>query len=91
MTAEFNPVPVIIAGLIGAAVIVGVIYFIAVRWKRRSGIPYCLSACMFYGLLYVATFQYGILNFKSFTLLLTADRTSAENRIKAANGSSAAA
>ena len=62
MTAEFNPVPVIIAGLIGAAVIVGVIYFIAVRWKRRSGIPYCLSACMFYGLLYVATFQYGILN-----------------------------
>ncbi len=62
MTAEFNPVPVIIAGLIGAAVIVGVIYFLAVIWKRRSGVPYCLSACLFYGLLYVATFQYGILN-----------------------------
>ncbi len=31
--------------------------------------------------------QYGILDFKSFTLLLTDDRTSAENRIKAANGS----
>ena len=31
--------------------------------------------------------QYGILNFKSFTLLLTDDRTFAENRIKAVNGS----
>jgi hypothetical protein len=62
MTAEFNPVPVIIAGLIGAAVIVGAIYFMAVRWKRRSGIPYCLSACLFYGLLYLATFQHSILN-----------------------------
>lgn len=62
MTADFNPVPVFIAGLIGAAVIVGVIYFLAVRWKRRSGVPYCLSACLFYGLLYLATFQYSILN-----------------------------
>ncbi len=62
MTADFNPVPVIIAGLIGAAVIVGVIYFMAAQWKRRSGVPYCLSACLFYGLLYVATFQYGIVN-----------------------------
>jgi hypothetical protein len=31
--------------------------------------------------------QYGILDFKSFTLLLAGDRTSAENRLKAANGS----
>lgn len=31
--------------------------------------------------------QYGILGFKSFTFLLTGDRTSAENRLKAANGS----
>ncbi|MFT4690310.1 MAG: hypothetical protein ACJASX_001527 [Limisphaerales bacterium] len=31
--------------------------------------------------------QYGILNFKSFTLLLAGDRTSAENRLKSANGS----
>lgn len=62
MTADFNPVPVIIAGLIGAAILVGAIYFLAVMWKRRSGIPYCFSACLFYGLLYLATFQYGILN-----------------------------
>lgn len=31
--------------------------------------------------------QYGILDFKSFTLLLSDDRTSAENRLKAINGS----
>ncbi len=31
--------------------------------------------------------QYGIMDFKSFTVLLTGDRTAAENRIKAANGS----
>ena len=62
MAADFNPVPVIIAGLIGAAILVGAIYFLAVLWKRRSGVPYCFSACLFYGLLYLATFQYGILN-----------------------------
>lgn len=62
MSVAFNPIPVIVSGIVGAGLVVAVVYVVAARWKRRSGIAYCLSAVLFFTLLYLATFQYSILN-----------------------------
>ncbi len=49
-------------GLLGAALAVVGAYVLAWRWRKRSPGPYCLSAFVFHGLTFIATFQYGVLN-----------------------------
>lgn len=49
-------------GLLGAASTVAGVYLLAVRWRNRSGLPYCLSALVFYALLYLATLRHGLIN-----------------------------
>lgn len=49
-------------GLIGAAATVAGVYLLAVRWRNRSGLPYCFSAFVFYTLVYLATFEHGLIN-----------------------------
>lgn len=53
---------VAVLGLLGAIVSVAGVYPLAVRWRRRSGIPYCLSALLFFSLVYLATFQHALIN-----------------------------
>jgi hypothetical protein len=55
---------VVVLGLIGAASTVAGVFLLAVRWRSRSGLPYCLSALVFYALLYMATFEHGLINAK---------------------------
>jgi hypothetical protein len=59
---EPHMIAVIGLGLIGAALTVAGVYLMAVRWRKRTGFPYCLSAFVFYALVFIATFQHGLLN-----------------------------
>lgn len=49
-------------GLLGAGSVVAGVYLMAVRWRNRTGVPYCLSACVFFFLVYIATFKHSLLN-----------------------------
>ena len=55
-------IAVIGLGLLGAALCIIGIYLMAVRWRKRTAVPYCLSAFVFYALVFMATFQNGLLN-----------------------------
>jgi len=55
-------IAVVTLGLIGAASTVAGVYLLAVRWRNRSGLPYCFSAFVFYCLVYLATFEHGLIN-----------------------------
>ena len=55
-------VAVVTLGLFGAAPTVAGVYLMAVRWRNRSGLPYCLSAFLFFCLFYLATFEHGLIN-----------------------------
>jgi hypothetical protein len=49
-------------GLVGATLTVAGIFLMAVRWRGRTGFPYCFSAFVLYSLLYVATFEHALVN-----------------------------
>lgn len=49
-------------GLVGAALSVAGVYLLALRWRKRRPLPYCLSAFVLFGFVYIATFQHGVLN-----------------------------
>jgi hypothetical protein len=55
-------IAVVVLGLIGSTLTVAGVYLLAVRWRNRSGLPNCLSAFVFYGLVYLATFEHGLIN-----------------------------
>jgi hypothetical protein len=55
-------IAVVTLGMFGAASTVAGTYLLAVRWRSRSGLPYCLSAFVFYSLVYLATFEHGLIN-----------------------------
>lgn len=57
-------IAVVVLGLTGAALTVAGVYLLAVRWRNRSGLPNCLSAFVFYSLVYLATFEHGLINAK---------------------------
>lgn len=59
-----NPemIAVIGLGLLGAAVAVTGVFLLAVRWRNRTALPYCISIFVFYALLYIATFKQGLVN-----------------------------
>lgn len=52
----------VLLGMVGAVLTVAVIYLIAARWKRRSGISYGIAAFVFYACFFIAAFEYGILD-----------------------------
>ena len=53
---------VIAIGLLGAAPCLAGIYLMAVRWRKRTAVPYCLSAFVFYTLVFLAVVQNGLIN-----------------------------
>lgn len=59
-----NPemIAVVGVGFIGAALAVVGVFLLAVRWRNRTAVPYCLSIFVFYSLLYIATFKQGLVN-----------------------------
>ena len=60
--SEPHVIAVIGLGLLGVTLCLAGIYLMAVRWRKRTAIPYCLSAFVFYALVYIATFQNGLMN-----------------------------
>lgn len=62
MLSQPQMIAVLAFGLLGAILAVGGAYFLAARWRKRPAVPYCLSAFVFYALVSIATFQYGVLN-----------------------------
>jgi hypothetical protein len=55
-------IAVLAFGLVGAALAVTGVYFLTARWRKRAPLPYCLSAFVFHSLVFIAAFQYGVLN-----------------------------
>ena len=55
-------IAVVTLGLFGATSTVAGVYLLAVRWRNRSGLPYCFSAFVFYSLVYLATFEHSLIN-----------------------------
>ena len=49
-------------GLLGAALCLAGIWLMAVRWRKRTAFPYCLSAFVFYALIFIATLQNSLMN-----------------------------
>lgn len=62
MLSQLQMIAVLAFGVLGAMLTAGGTYFLAARWRKRSAFPYCLSAFVFYALVSIATFQYGVLN-----------------------------
>jgi hypothetical protein len=55
-------IAVLAFGLVGAALAVTGVHILTARWRKRRPLPYCLSAFVFYCLVFIATFQNGMLN-----------------------------
>jgi hypothetical protein len=55
-------IAVVVFGALGAGAAAAGVFYLAASWKKRAGFAYGLSAFVFYVLVYIATFQHGLLN-----------------------------
>jgi hypothetical protein len=55
-------IAVLAFGALGAGAAAAGVFYLAASWKKRAGFAYGLSAFVFYGLVYIATFQHGLMN-----------------------------
>lgn len=61
MLDAFDLAVVALLVIVGAALSVGITWFVASRWKNRCGISYGIAAFVFYAVFFIAVFEYGIL------------------------------
>lgn len=62
MLTDPKMIAVVLLGLAGAAAAVAGTYFLAARWRKRAPLPYCLSVFVFHSLVFIATFEHGVMN-----------------------------
>jgi signal transduction histidine kinase len=55
-------IAVLLFGVLGAGAAAAGVFYLAASWKKRAGFAYGLSAFVFYVLVFIATFQHGLLN-----------------------------
>lgn len=62
MPGALNLTAIALLVMVGAALSVGITWFVASRWKNRCGVSYAIAAFVFYAVFFIAAFQYGILD-----------------------------